>query len=95
MEWREAMRDSGEQAVYRIKVRGALDEQWSDWFDGLTVTVESDRGGGHPPVTSITGAIDQATLRGILNQVWDLNLALISVAPIEMNGPFEEVCDDD
>jgi hypothetical protein len=90
----KAMRDIGEQTVYRIRVRGALEEQWSDWFEGLTIALESDREGEHSPVTIITGAIDQATLRGILNQVWDLNLALISVARIEIDDPFEEVCDD-
>ena len=86
---------SDEQAVYRIKVRGTLDERWSDWFDGLTVAIGSDEASENLPVTIITGAVDQATLRGILNRVWDLNLALISVAPIEMNDLDEEVCDDD
>ena len=89
------MRDSDEQAIYRIRVRGALDERWSDWFDGLTVVSESDSKSEHLPITIITGAIDQATLRGILNQVWDLNLALISIAPVETDDLFEEVCDDD
>ena len=89
------MCDSGEQVVYRIKVLGALDERWSDCFDGLTVAIESDSESENVPVTIITGAIDQATLRGILNRVWDLNLVLISVAPIEIDDLFEEVCDDD
>lgn len=89
------MCESDGQAVYRIKVRGALDERWLDWFDGLMVAIESDNAGENLPVTTITGRIDQATLRGILNKVWDLNLALISVVPIEVNDLLEEVCDDD
>jgi hypothetical protein len=68
------------QTVYRIKVQGRLDtERWSDWFTGLTITVENE----YPPVTALTGPVDQAALRGILNRLWDLNLALISVIPTD------------
>ena len=78
------MCESGGQAVYQIRVRGRLDERWSDWFNGLTVEIVNES--ENPPVTIITGAIDQAALRGILNKVWDLNLSLISVVPIEADG---------
>jgi len=70
------------QAVYQIRVQGRLDERWSDWFSGLTVTVESE----NPLVTTMVGVIDQAALRGILNKIWDLNLALISVRRVEADG---------
>lgn len=70
--------------VYQIKVRGQLDDRWSDWFSGLTVAVED--AGVQPPVTTLTGSIDQATLRGVLNRIWDLNLTLISVVPAEAKG---------
>jgi len=63
--------------VYQIKVQGKLDESWSSWFSGLTITLEGD-------TTTLTGAVvDQAALRGILSKLWDLNLALISVNQIE------------
>jgi hypothetical protein len=68
---------SKEQTVYQIKVQGQLDERWSDWFDGLAVTIESE----NPPVTTLTGPADQSALRGMLNRIWDLNLILISVVP--------------
>jgi hypothetical protein len=71
-----------EQVMYHIKVRGKLDDRWSEWFSGLTITAESES----PPVTALVGEIDQAALRGILNKVWDLNLALVSVNPIEASG---------
>lgn len=63
-----------DQAVrYQIKVQGRLDEGWSDWFAGLTVTFESG-------VTTLTGPVaDQSALRGILTRIWDLNLTLLSV----------------
>ena len=80
-----------EKEVYQIKVQGKLDERWSEWFSGLTITVESES----PPVTKLTGVIDQSALRGILTKIWDLNLALISVTPIEVDGLSEEVGNDD
>ena len=70
-----------ERVVYQIKVQGNLDDRWSDWFSGLMVTVEGE--GENPPVSTLTGSLDQAALRGILNKIWDLNLDLISVVPIE------------
>jgi hypothetical protein len=63
---------------YEIRVRGTLDPQWSDWFDGMTITVETPQDGR--PHTRLTGQVDdQAALRGMLNQLWDLNLTLVSV----------------
>ena len=63
--------------VYQIRVRGELGKRWSDWFDDLSVAVE----GEHSPVTTLTGRVDQAALRGVLNVIWDLGLTLISVTP--------------
>jgi len=67
---------------YQIKVQGNVDPSWSDWFDGMGVSsVSSDEGND---VTTFTGFVDdQATLRGILNHLWDLNLTLLSVIRIE------------
>ena len=76
-----------ERVVYRIRVQGNLDDRWSDWFSGLVVTVEDES--ESPPISTLTGSIDQAALRGILNKIWDLNLTLISVVPIEANEVFE------
>lgn len=82
----------GERVAYRIRVQGKLDDCWSEWFSGLTITVESES----PPVTELIGVIDQPALRGILNKIWDLNLALVSVMPIEADkASSEEVGNDD
>ena len=64
-------------ATYQIKVPGHLDERWSDWNGGMTVTVESDDDG--LPVTTLIGALDQAALQGILRRLYSLGLPLISV----------------
>ncbi|MBE9507668.1 MAG: hypothetical protein IMY86_06415 [Chloroflexi bacterium] len=59
--------------TYQIQVQGKLDEDWSDWFRGMTVAFE----GG---TTTLTGPVaDQAALRGILTRIWDLNLTVLSV----------------
>jgi hypothetical protein len=67
---------------YQIKVQGNVDPSWSDWFDGMGVSSISN--GEGDDVTTLTGQVeDQATLRGVLNHLWDLNLSLISVIQIE------------
>jgi hypothetical protein len=69
-------------AVYQIKVKGVLDRKWSDWFNGMAITLEHTS--DSPPITTLSGAVaDQARLRGILTRIWDLNLTLISVRQIE------------
>jgi hypothetical protein len=67
--------------VYQIRVRQALDERWSDWFDGMTIDVEQNADGTQ--LTTLMGAFDQSTLHGILARIRDLNLTLVSVAEIQ------------
>jgi hypothetical protein len=69
-----------DQVAYQIQVRGRLDEKWSDWFNGMTVEVDNE---SSPPVTTLTGVVDQSVLHGILSRIRDLNLPLISVTRIE------------
>ncbi|MFC1975763.1 hypothetical protein ACFLXQ_05150 [Chloroflexota bacterium] len=65
-------------ATHQIKVPGYLDESWSEWAGGMTITVES--GGDDPPVTNLTGVVaDQAALQGLLRRLYSLGLPLISV----------------
>jgi hypothetical protein len=70
------------QVAYQIKVQGRLDENWSDWFNGMTIVCKNERDG--LTITTLTVAdADQAKLRGILSRLWDLNLTVISVTQIE------------
>jgi len=70
-------RSSG-PAIYEIRAEGCLDEDWSDWFGDLIVTVRSAADGS--TITCLTGIVeDQPALRGLLSKIWDMNLALISV----------------
>lgn len=69
--------------VYRITVAGRVSPEWSAWLNGLTISLESEQ----PPVTVLCGPlVDQARLRGILNRLWDLNLSLVRLERIELNG---------
>jgi hypothetical protein len=64
-------------ATYQIRVPGHLDESWSDWAGGMTITVESEGDGA--PVTTLTSTLDQAALQGLLRRLYSLSLPLISV----------------
>ena len=64
--------------VYQIVVKGHLDPEWSDWFDGLTITMV-DNG-----ETILSGPIvDQTALHGVLIKIRDLGLPLLSLARID------------
>jgi len=66
------------QAVYQITVKGKLDECWSDWFNGTTLSIEFGLAGN--PCTVMTCKVrDQAELFGILNRLNSLNLPLLKV----------------
>jgi hypothetical protein len=64
-------------ATYQIAVPGELDASWSDWAGSMTISVECKEGG--PPVTILTGTVDQAALQGVLRRLYALGLPLISV----------------
>jgi hypothetical protein len=68
-------------ATYQIRVPGELDESWADWVGGMTITVESE--GAGPPVTTLTGTVDQAALHSVLRQLYSAGLPLISVSCLE------------
>ena len=68
-------------ATYQIKVPGHLDESWSEWAGGMVITVESGDDG--PPVTTLTGVVDQAALQSLLRRLYSLGLPLISVNLVE------------
>ncbi len=64
--------------MYTIRVKGHLDQSWSAWFDGMTITNEANGD------TVISGPVaDQAALYSLLVKAHNLNLTLISVLRIE------------
>ena len=69
------------RGLYEIRVKGELDQRWSDWFDGFTIApVTEDE-------TLLTGTVaDQAALHGVLHKIRDLGLPLLSVQRLEEDG---------
>jgi hypothetical protein len=68
-----------------IRIKGQIDENWSEWFDGLTITyTDQDE-------TILTGpVVDQAALYGLIAKLRDLGLPLVSVNPSEMEDQETE-----
>jgi hypothetical protein len=62
---------------YEIRLQGRLDPRWSSRFDGMTLTT----GDG---ATLLRGhLVDQAALHGLLHQLRDIGLSLVSVTRVE------------
>ena len=60
--------------TYRIRVKGHLDDRWSEWFGGLVIHLQEDG------TTLLVGPIvDQAALHGVIIRIRDLGLPLLSV----------------
>ena len=63
--------------LYEIHIKGQLDESWSDWLEGLEVRLLEN---GEMVLRGMV--TDQASLMGILNKLYGLNLALLSVRKV-------------
>jgi hypothetical protein len=75
-------------AIYQIRVPGRLTKSWSESFDSMVITVEQESSGAS--TTTLTGMIaDQAALQGVLRQLYNLGLPLLSVNRID--GDPDEV----
>jgi hypothetical protein len=60
--------------TYRFRVRGHLDDRWSDWLGGLAIQRQEDG------TTVLVGpVVDQAALYGVIIRIRDLGLSLLSV----------------
>ena len=72
--------DPGQPMVYQIRIKGHLNDQWVDWFEGMNIILE---GNGN---TLLTGpVIDQSALHGLLKKVRDLGMTLLSVNGVHLD----------
>ena len=72
---------SGQDSTYRIRLKGSLDHRIADLFGDFTITLlESGE-------TLLVGQFtDQSALRGLIDQLWNFNLTVLSVESIENNN---------
>lgn len=69
---------SSQPTIYQIRIKGQLGRQWTDWFEGLIISL------GDNGETLLTGpVVDQAALHGLLRKVRDLGMPLVSVNCVE------------
>jgi hypothetical protein len=67
-----------ELATYQIRVKGLVDEQWSDYFSGFSITHQDD------DISVLVGVVrDQAALFGVLIRIRDLGISLLKVEQLE------------
>ena len=71
--------------IYQIRLKGHLGQQWTDWFEGLTITLEENG------ETLLTGpVVDQPALHGLLKKVRDLGMPLLEVSLVDAGLPADE-----
>lgn len=74
---------------YRIVAQGRLAEKWADFFEGLTITHQSDADGR--VITELCGELpDQAAVQGVLQKLYSLGLPLLLVERLGAGPPGEE-----
>ena len=72
------LKERDHKSTYRIKVKGVLIYSLADWLEDLTVLPQE-----HGETLLVGQFADQPALRGLLDQLWNLNFTLLSVERIE------------
>ena len=72
------LNNSNQPSTYHIRVKEMLDCQFADWLGEMAI---------HPQENGETILVvsfpDQPALRGFLDQLWNLNITILSVERIE------------
>ncbi len=69
-------------AVYKIKIQGILDKNWSDYYGGMTIEYEGDP--KQNAISILEGILaDQSALIGVLNSLHDIGYPILSVEYLE------------
>jgi len=75
-------------ATYRIRVKGYLDDRWSDRLGGMAINAIGQAKGSVE--TILVGWLpDQAALCGVLITLYDLHLPLVSVELVSADSIAE------
>ena len=70
--------DPDQPTVYRIRIQGHLSQRWTDWFEGLNITLEEE---GNTLLSGLV--VDQSALHGILKKIRNLGMPLLSVNSVD------------
>lgn len=85
----DEQRSNSEGTVYQFKIKGHLGQQWMDWFEELTISLDEDGN------TLLSGkVVDQSALHGILKKIRDMGIPLLSVNPIDSRQIFDTDTDN-
>ena len=77
-------------AEYRIRIKGELDESWSDRMGGMQISRQTDV--DTSMMSTLEGQLlDQAALFGVLVALYNMRLPLISVECLEAKGENENL----
>lgn len=70
--------EADQRIVYQFRIKGHLGQQWMNWFEGLTITLEEDGN------TLLSGpVVDQSAIHGILKKIRDLGMPLLALNQVE------------
>lgn len=69
---------TNQSGTYRIRVKEVLDHEFADWFGELAIQPQENG-----ETVLVVPFPDQSALRGFLEQLWNLNVTVISVERIE------------
>ncbi|MFL7890625.1 MAG: hypothetical protein ACK2UM_07225 [Anaerolineales bacterium] len=78
-------KEAEKTSLYRIVVRGELQESWSDWLGKVEIERIAPEMNSSRTIL-LSEVPDQAGLRGLLNRIWDLNLELISLNKLHQDN---------
>jgi len=81
--------DANQKTIYQFRIKGYLGQQWINWFEGLTVTLEED---GNTILSGIV--VDQSALHGILKKIRDIGMPLLSVNSVGTDSSARTNSDD-
>jgi hypothetical protein len=63
-----------EPAQYEIRIDGHINVEWAEWFEGMSVTAQTDG------TTLLSGLLaDQAALHGLVRRIGSLGMTLVSI----------------
>ena len=72
--------------AYRITVKGEIDDRWTGWFEGMTIS-HTDAGD-----SVLAGTVrDQTALHGLIARIRDLGLTLLAVEPRPLDSGAAEL----